>query len=187
MRHLKSGRRLGVSTSHRKAMMRNMVTSILENGQVQCTLVRAKEVRKPLEHMITLGKRGDLHARRQAWRFVKSKEAIANLFGELAERYKDRNGGYSRLIKLGKRRLGDAAEMAIIQLIDSEHDVLTNLKSKKKRKEEAALKKSVLTEVSQEISSETDKQLDIATETDKQLDIATSQNNQIEEKKDASA
>ena len=94
MRHLKAGNRLGVTTAHRLAMMRNMVTSIIENGQIICTLARAKEVRKPLDKMIGLGKRGTLHSRRQALRFVKSKEAMTQLFGDLAERYKDRNGGY---------------------------------------------------------------------------------------------
>ena len=86
MRHLKAGNRLGVTTSHRRAMMRNMVTSILEHGQVTCTLARAKEVRKPLEKMISWGKQGDLHARRQALRFVKSKEAMLQLFEVLADR-----------------------------------------------------------------------------------------------------
>ena len=88
MRHLKAGNRLGVTTAHRLAMMRNMVTSIIENGQITCTLSRAKEVRKPLEKMIGLGKRGTLHSRRQALRFVKSKESMVQLFGDLAERTK---------------------------------------------------------------------------------------------------
>ena len=100
MRHLKAGRRLGVTTSHRRAMMRNMVTSILEKGEIRCTLARAKEVRKPLEKMITLAKRGDLHARRQALSFVKSKEAMSQLFDELSERYSDRQGGYLSLIHI---------------------------------------------------------------------------------------
>jgi large subunit ribosomal protein L17 len=109
-------------------MMRNMVTSILENGEVTCTLARAKEVRVPLEKMITFAKRGDLHARRQVLRFVKSKLAMENLFGEIAERYKERPGGYCRVIKLAKRRLGDASEMAIVQLVGSENDALSALK-----------------------------------------------------------
>lgn len=135
MRHLKAGNRLGVTTAHRRAMMRNMVTSILENGQVTCTLARAKEVRKPLEKMISWGKQGDLHARRQALRFVKSKEAMSQLFEDLAERYKDRQGGYCRIIKLGKNRLGDNSEMAIVQLLGSEADQLSSLKSKSSKKE----------------------------------------------------
>ena len=152
MRHLKAGNRLGVTTAHRLAMMRNMVTSIIENGQITCTLARAKEVRKPLEKMIGLGKRGTLHSRRQALRFVKSKEAMVQLFGDLAERYKDRNGGYCRIIKLGKNRLGDNSEMAIIQLLGSEGDKLSELKTQKSAKKKQKKKEStVLKEVSEEI------------------------------------
>ena len=152
MRHLKAGNRLGVTTSHRLAMMRNMVTSIIENGQITCTLARAKEVRKPLEKMIGLGKRGTLHSRRQALRFVKSKEAMAQLFGDLSERYKDRNGGYCRIIKLGKNRLGDNSEMAIIQLLGCEGDKLSELKTQKGAKKKQKKKEStVLREVSEEI------------------------------------
>ena len=152
MRHLKAGNRLGVTTAHRLAMMRNMVTSIIENGQIICTLARAKEVRKPLDKMIGLGKKGTLHSRRQALRFVKSKEAMTQLFGDLAERYKDRNGGYCRIIKLGKNRLGDNSEMAIIQLLGSERDKLSELKTKKGTKKKQKKKESsVLKEVSEEI------------------------------------
>ncbi|MDP6431846.1 MAG: 50S ribosomal protein L17 [SAR324 cluster bacterium] len=152
MRHLKAGNRLGVTTAHRLAMMRNMVTSIIENGQITCTLARAKEVRKPLEKMIGLGKRGTLHSRRQALRFVKSKEAMTQLFGDLAERYKDRDGGYCRIIKLGKNRLGDNSEMAIIQLLGSEGDKLSDLKTQKGAKKKQKKKESpVLKEVSEEI------------------------------------
>ena len=159
MRHLKAGNRLGVTTAHRLAMMRNMVTSIIENGQITCTLARAKEVRKPLEKMIGLGKRGTLHSRRQALRFVKSKEAMAQLFGDLAERYKDRNGGYCRIIKLGKNRLGDNSEMAIIQLLGSERDKLSELKTKKGAKKKQKKKESsVLKEVSEEIQQVTEKE-----------------------------
>ena len=157
MRHLKAGNRLGVTTAHRLAMMRNMVTSIIENGQIICTLARAKEVRKPLDKMIGLGKRGTLHSRRQALRFVKSKEAMTQLFGDLAERYKDRNGGYCRIIKLGKNRLGDNSEMAIIQLLGSEKDKLSELKTKKGTKKKQKKKESsVLKEVSEEIQQVTE-------------------------------
>ena len=155
MRHLKAGNRLGVTTSHRRAMMRNMVTSILEHGQITCTLARAKEVRKPLEKMISWGKQGSLHARRQALSFVKSKEAMTQLFEELAERYKDRQGGYCRIIKLGKNRLGDNSEMAIVQLLGSETDRLSELKSQSGKKKKAKKKESpVLKEVSEEMLTE---------------------------------
>ena len=155
MRHLKAGNRLGVTTSHRRAMMRNMVTSILEHGQITCTLARAKEVRKPLEKMISWGKQGDLNARRQALRFVKSKEAMSQLFENLAERYKDRQGGYSRIIKLGKNRLGDNSEMAIVQLLGCDFDQLSALKSKSTKQKQPKKKDStVLKEVSQEVQNE---------------------------------
>ena len=155
MRHLKAGNRLGVTTAHRRAMMRNMVTSILEYGQITCTLARAKEVRKPLEKMIGWGKQGSLHARRQALSFVKSKEAMTQLFEELAERYKDRQGGYCRIIKLGKNRLGDNSEMAIVQLLGSETDRLSELKSQSGKKKKDKKKESpVLKEVSEEIRTE---------------------------------
>ena len=158
MRHLKTGNRLGMTTAHRRAVMRNMVTSILENGQITCTLARAKEVRKPLEKMISWGKRGDLHARRHALRFVKSKEAISALFGELADRYKDRQGGYSRIIKLGKTRLGDNSEMAIVQLLESDKDALSSLKSKLSKNKNLKKKdNSILQEVSEEVKAEEEK------------------------------
>ena len=151
MRHLKAGRRLGVTTSHRRAMMRNMVTSILEKGEIRCTLARAKEVRKPLEKMITLAKRGDLHARRQALSFVKSKEAMSQLFDELSERYSNRQGGYCRIIKLGQTRLGDNSEMAIVQLIGSENDQLSSLKSTSRKKKPARKSSKVLEKASEEV------------------------------------
>lgn len=123
MRHQKAGRALGVTPAHRRAMLRNLVTSLLEHQQIKTTITRAKEMRTPLDKMITLGKKGDLPARRRALSFVKSKQAMANLFGEFAERYKERNGGYSRIIPLGPRR-GDGADMAMIVLVDSPDDPL---------------------------------------------------------------
>jgi len=171
MRHLKAGNRLGVTTAHRRAMMRNMVTSILENGQITCTLARAKEVRKPLEKMIGWGKQGNLHARRQALRFVKSKEAMTQLFEELAERYKDRQGGYCRIIKLGKTRLGDNSEMAIIQLLGSKADQLSELKSQTGKKKKPKKKESpVLKEVSEEIQTESSSETKIENKKEKSND-----------------
>ena len=168
MRHLKAGNRLGVTTAHRRAIMRNMVTSILENGQITCTLARAKEVRKPLEKMIGWGKQGNLHARRQALRFVKSKEAMTQLFEELADRYKDRQGGYCRIIKLGKTRLGDNSEMAIIQLLGSKADQLSELKSQTGKKKKPKKKESsVLKEVSEEIKTESSSETKIETKKEK--------------------
>ena len=116
MRHLKAGKRLGVTTSHRKAVMRNLVTSLLENGEIKTTITRAKEMRKYLDKMIGFGKEGTLHSRRQALAFIKSGEAVEKLFGEYGQLYQDRMGGYTRIYRLGNR-LGDNAQMAIIQLV----------------------------------------------------------------------
>ena len=109
-------RKLGRPTDQRKAMLRGMVTLLLENGQVETTLTRAKEVRAMAEKMITVAKNTDLHSKRQVFAFV-TKEAVAKkLFDEIAPKYAERNGGYTRIIKIGPRR-GDAAEMAIIELV----------------------------------------------------------------------
>ena len=116
MRHRKDHRKLGRTPSHRKAMLRNLVTSLLELEQVRTTEAKAKELRRVAERMITLGKRGTLHARRQALRTIRSKEVAAKVFDTLSERYSERAGGYTRVMKVG-RRVGDCAEMAIVQLI----------------------------------------------------------------------
>lgn len=117
MRHRKSGRKLGRDPSHRQAMFRNMVTSLLQHERIQTTDAKAKELRGVAERMITLGKRGDLHARRQALTVIRDKDVAAKVFGELAERYRERPGGYTRVIKAG-RRAGDAAPVSIIELVD---------------------------------------------------------------------
>ena len=117
MRHRVKAGVLGRSASHRLAMYRNMVTSLLEQERIETTGAKAKGVRQLAERMITLGKRGDLHARRTALRTVRSKEVTAKLFDELADRYKDRTGGYTRIIKLGNRN-GDAAPVSVIELVD---------------------------------------------------------------------
>ena len=116
MRHRKAGRKLGRSSSHRMAMLRNIVTSLLDMERIVTTVPRAKEVRCVAERMITLGKRGDLHARRQAMAFIRSRDVVAKLFDRLSNQYADRQGGYTRIIRTGTR-LGDAAPMAIIELV----------------------------------------------------------------------
>jgi len=110
-------RKLGRPTAHRKAMMRGMVTLLLENGQVETTLTRAKEVRSMAEKMITLGKKNTLASRRQALAYITKEEVVTKVFTELAPLYENRNGGYTQIFKLGPRR-GDCAEMAIVKLID---------------------------------------------------------------------
>ncbi len=117
MRHRKSGRRLGRTSAHRKAMYRNMVTSLLEHERIQTTDSKAKELRRVAERMITLGKRGDLHARRRAMRVIRDKGVTAKVFDQLAERFRDRPGGYTRVVKLGNR-VGDAAPLSVIELMD---------------------------------------------------------------------
>jgi len=109
-------RKLGRNSSHRRAMLRNLVTDLLENGRIKTTHTRAKEIQKIADRMITLGKRGDLHARRQALAYVYSEDVVTKLFSELAEKYSDRNGGYTRVLKVGPRR-GDGAEVSIIELV----------------------------------------------------------------------
>ncbi len=117
MRHRKAGRRLGRTTSHRKAMVRNMVTSLLDHERIVTTTPKAKEIRKVADKMITLAKRGDLHARRQALSFIQDKSVVAKLFDELGPEYKERPGGYTRIIQTGNRR-GDCAPMAILELVN---------------------------------------------------------------------
>jgi large subunit ribosomal protein L17 len=117
MRHRADHRRLGRNSSHRKAMLRNLVTSLLDHEQVRTTDAKAKEVRRIAERMITLGKRGDLHARRNALRTIRSKEVAQKVFGPLAARFKERPGGYTRIIKIG-RRPGDNAAVSVIQLVE---------------------------------------------------------------------
>lgn len=109
-------RKLGRPTDHRLAMLRNLVTSLLREGKIETTLTRAKETRRMAERMITLGKRGDLHSRRLALAYIYDEDVVTKLFEEIAPKYEDRNGGYTRIIKVGPRR-GDGAEKAIIELV----------------------------------------------------------------------
>lgn len=117
MRHRKSGKRLGRSSSHRDAMIRNMVTSLYEHERIVTTTPKAKEARKAAEKMMTLAKRGDLHARRQALAFMQNSNVVAKLFDTIKNDYTDRNGGYTRIIRTGNR-IGDAAPMAILELVN---------------------------------------------------------------------
>ncbi len=109
-------RKLGRASDHRKAMLRGMVTYLLENGKIETTVTRAKEVRAMTEKMITLGKANTLHSRRQVLAYVTKEDVVSKLFTDIAPKYADKNGGYTRIYKIGPRR-GDAAEMAIIELV----------------------------------------------------------------------
>lgn len=139
MRHRKSGNRLGRNTSHRKAMMRNMVTSFLNCEKITTTDARAKELRKLVEKLITLARRGDLHARRLALQFVRDSKTVAKLFDDIAPRYTDRPGGYTRIIKLG-HRAGDNASLSMIELVEAEFTA----KPKKKKAPSKEVVKAVV-------------------------------------------
>jgi len=119
MRHLKSGRQLSRNSSHRWALMRNLITALLREEKIQTTDPKAKELRRWVDRVITLGKRGDLHARRQAAAIIFDKAVVKKLFDTIGPRFKDRPGGFTRIIKLGIRH-GDAAQMALIELVGGE-------------------------------------------------------------------
>jgi len=119
MRHNNTGRKLGRNSSHRAAMMRNMVTSLIEHENITTTVTRAKELRKIAEKMISLGKRGDLHARRQAMQVIRDGKVVGKLFEMIGPRYENRPGGYTRILKTGNR-LGDNAPVCIIELVEEE-------------------------------------------------------------------
>jgi large subunit ribosomal protein L17 len=119
MRHRNAGYKLGRNTSHRRALLRNLVTSIVLEDRVETTITKAKAARPHVEKLITLGKKGDLHSRRQALSFLQTREAVARLFDTVAPRYSDRNGGYLRIVRTGFQR-GDGAEKAFIELLGAE-------------------------------------------------------------------
>ena len=117
MRHHRAGRKLGRDAAHRKALYANLTASLIEHGRIKTTVAKAKEVRSVAEEMITLGRRGDVPARRQALKFLRSQDVVHKLFSDVGPRFSDRPGGYSRIVKLGPRQ-GDAAEMAYLELVD---------------------------------------------------------------------
>jgi large subunit ribosomal protein L17 len=117
MRHQRQGRKLGRDAAHRKALYANLCAALIEHGRIRTTVAKAKEVRPIVEEMITLGKRGDVHANRQAVAFLRSKAVVWQLFNEVAPRFGDRPGGYTRIVKIGPRQ-GDAAPMAYLELVD---------------------------------------------------------------------
>ena len=120
MRHARSGKKLGRDSAHRKALYSNLAGALIEHGRIKTTVTKAKAVKPHVEHMITLGRRGDLHARRQATAFLRSRDVVHKLFADVAPLFKDRPGGYTRIIKIGTRP-GDAAEMAYIELVAEEY------------------------------------------------------------------
>lgn len=130
MRHKKRGNHLGRTSSHKKALMRNMAAQIFEHKQIKTTEAKAKELRGYVDRLITYGKKGTVHHRRLAFKFLQNKEVVSSLFEEIAPVYETRNGGYTRIIKLGRRK-GDGASVTIMQLVDFEPGSETPKKDKK--------------------------------------------------------
>ena len=136
MRHRLHTFKIGRTGAHRKAMLANMVSSLIEHGEIRTTITKAKEARRVADKMVTLGKKGDLHRRRLAVSKLRDKTAVKKLFDEIAPQYTERNGGYTRIIKLS-RRLGDAAEMCILQFVESDEAVKKAEKPAKAKKAKA--------------------------------------------------
>ena len=145
MRHLKAGRKFGRTSAHRKALFRNLVQALIKRERISTTLAKAKELRGKVEKTITLGKKGTLHARRQAFKLAPAKEVVQKVFGPLAERYANRPGGYTRIIRIGHRK-GDDAPMAFIELVDREGEAKVSSKEKTAPKKEAKDTKPKVTE-----------------------------------------
>lgn len=144
MRHLKAGRKLNRTSAHRKALFRNLVTSLIDHEQVRTTDAKAKELRRFADRMVTLAKRGSLHARRQALAFIRSRRVVAKLFDEVAPRFRERPGGYTRMVKLGHRH-GDAAPMSIIELTDRGEAAKAEAERKRERRRRRTEKKQTQT------------------------------------------
>jgi large subunit ribosomal protein L17 len=140
MRHRVKGKKLGRDTAHRRALLRNLVTSFLEKGRIRTSLAKAKAARPLAEKMITLAKRDTLNARRRAIRFIFRKEVVKKLFAELGPRFSERPGGYTRIVKIGARR-GDGADMALLELIGTEFKKKEKKKPLKEKLKEAKAKK----------------------------------------------
>jgi len=133
MRHACAGRQFGRNTGHRKALLRMLVTALLKNEKIETTIAKAKEIRPLAEKMITLGKRGDLHARRQALSFIQDELVVRGLFVDIAPRFAARNGGYTRIVPT-RQRMGDAAPMAVIELVERQKKEASASKAEAKQK-----------------------------------------------------
>jgi large subunit ribosomal protein L17 len=137
MRHLNQGRKLNRTGSHRRALFRNLVLSLIRHGRIMTTDAKAKELRRFADRMVSLGKQGDLNARRLAFAFMQSRDAVKKLFDEIAPRFKERPGGYTRVIKFQRRR-GDAAPLSVIEFTGTSDTVQKQAKKKKARRKEEA-------------------------------------------------
>ena len=160
MRHRKAGLKLNRTSSHRKAMFRNMVTSLFKHERIRTTDVKAKELRRWADNLITLAKRGDVHARRQALSIVREKDVVHKLFAEAIEKYGAVSGGYTRIVKLG-RRPGDAAPISLVELVFSEED---KKKKKAKKKEKIAIKKKEVAEKKEAVEEKIEEKKEAVTE-----------------------
>ena len=160
MRHRKAGLKLNRTSSHRKAMFRNMVTSLFKHERIRTTDVKAKELRRWADNLITLAKRGDVHARRQALSIVREKDVVHKLFAEAKEKYGAVSGGYTRIVKLG-RRPGDAAPISLIELVFSEEDKKTK---KTKKKEKVAIKRKEVAEKKEAVEEKAEEKKEAVTE-----------------------
>ena len=152
MRHRNGGFKLGRNTSHRRALLRNLVTSIIINDRIETTLTKAKASRPLVEKMITLGKNGSVHSRRQALAYLMTPESVDRLFAVVAPRYGARNGGYSRITRTGARK-GDAAEMAFIELLGAEHEL--NEKAQKRADARAKKREELQKQLEEQTPAET--------------------------------
>ena len=135
MRHQRSGKKLGRDSAHRKALYANLAGALIEHGRIKTTAAKAKEVKPIAEQMITLGRRGGVHARRQALAYLRSQDVVHKLFSDLGPRFADRNGGYSRIVRIGPRQ-GDAAEMVYLELVDFMPEATFEPRVRARREEE---------------------------------------------------
>lgn len=163
MRHRKAGLKLNRTSSHRKAMFRNMVTSLFKHERIRTTDVKAKELRRWADNLITLAKRGDVHARRQALSIVREKDVVHKLFAEAKEKYGAVSGGYTRIVKLG-RRPGDAAPISLIELVFSEEDKKKKKTKKTKKKEKVAIKRKEVAEKKEAVEEKAEEKKEAVTE-----------------------
>ncbi len=179
MRHRKAGLKLNRTSSHRKAMFRNMVTSLFKHERIRTTDVKAKELRRWAENLITLAKRGDLHARRQALSIVREKDVVHKLFAEAAEKYGTASGGYTRIVKLG-RRPGDAAPISMIELISPEKVK----KKKKKKKAKAVVEKKPVAEKKKALKDKAAEEKEVVAEekaAEEKIEVLEKEEEKIEE------
>lgn len=200
MRHRKKGRKLNRTASHRKALLRNLANQIIEHKEIKTTTAKAKEARSTVERLITYAKKGDLHHRRLAFGFLRNKESIKILFDEIAPAFAEREGGYTRVLKLG-RRLGDSASISILQLVGFEKltDSSKPEKKKKAKKKEAAAEvaatdKSVVEEsevpavqeaevVEETVPEQTQAEEEVEKKVDEQTKEVTAEEKPVEEEK----